>query len=261
MRNDEQLFRIGNNIAKLLIRRLVKAKVPDPFGYRRAMVFFFVKSFKTYGATVVLWRKGYSEDAFTLARTIYELRLQALYLGRDPEPRGTLFMRHWYQGGWGTFQILKRKGRAEWQESLKAAAKEMRDATIAAGFSDVLNDAQAAEKAVKRNWWGKTIRELATSMGAEAEKEYDCVYSQLSDHAHSGSRTLHAFVEHVSESNIQMHYQPQRSDNLLLPWSITKWLCDIATIVNETYDLGITDNVTSALALAKRLLAKNEKLF
>ena len=259
MRTDEQLFQIGNRIAESLIRRLTKAKVPDLFGYRRAMVFFFLKSFKTYRATVVLWREGYSEDAYTLARTIYELRLQALYLGRDPEPKGTLFMRHWYQAGWGRFQILKRKGRAEWQESLEVAAEEVRDAAIAAGFSDVLNDAKAAEKAVKRKWWGKTIRDLATSLGAE--DEYEWVYSQLSDHAHSGSGTSHAFVEHVSERNIQMHYQPQRSDNLLLPWSITKWLCDIATIVNEAYDLGITDNVTSALTLANRLLAKNEKPF
>jgi hypothetical protein len=256
MRNDERLFRIGNNTAKLLIRQLIKAKVSGLFDHEQALLFFFLKSFKTHGAAVALWRKGYSEDAYTLARTIYELRLQALYLGRDPKPRGTLFMRHRYQAGWGTFQILKRKGKAKWQESLEAAAKEVRDATIAAGFSDVLNDPQAAEKAVKRTWWGKTIRDLATSVGAE--EEYEWVYSQLSDHAHSGSRTLHAFVEHVSESNIQMHYRPQRSDDLVLPWSITNWLCDIVMIVNEAYDLGIADTVSSALASANRLLAKNE---
>src|SRR6266446_2212002 len=127
MRIDDQLFRIGMEIAELVTRQVSKGKVPDPLGDKRAMLFFFLRSRKTYGATATLWREGYSEDAFTLGRTIYELRLQAIYLAQEPD-RGMLFMRHWYQVGWGTFQMLKRKGKAEWQETLRIKEQEVSEA-------------------------------------------------------------------------------------------------------------------------------------
>ena len=253
IRADDQLFRIGTEIAELVTRQVSKGKVPDPLGDKRAMPFCFLRSRKTYGATATLWREGYTEDAFALGRTIYELRLQALYLAQEPE-RGKLFMRHWYQVGWGTLLTLQRKGSPKWQEPLRVKEQEMRASTIAAGFPDVLDDPKAAEKAVKGRWWGKTLRDLAVSLGAE--EEYDWVYTQLSDNAHSGVRKFHSFIQVVSESSAQMYYRPERSDDLILPWSVTKWLCEISAKTNEAYSLGSTDAIGLALELVNSFRQK-----
>jgi hypothetical protein len=72
-------------------------------------------------------------------------------MGRDPETRGTLFMRHWYQAGWGTYHFLMGKGKPEWRATLEAAAKQVGTAAIEAGFPDILNNSQAAERATKTN--------------------------------------------------------------------------------------------------------------
>jgi hypothetical protein len=74
MQADEQLFRIGDEIADLLIARLSAARVSGQLPYRRTMLFFFLKSLKTYRSAALLWQQGYGEDAFTLARAIYEVQ-------------------------------------------------------------------------------------------------------------------------------------------------------------------------------------------
>jgi Family of unknown function (DUF5677) len=176
-------------------------------------------------------------------------------MGRDPETRGKLFMRHWYQAGWGTYHFLMRKGKPEWRAALEAAAEQVGTAAIEAGFPDILNNSQAAERATKTKWWGKgTFKDVATNLGAA--DEYDWVYAQLSDYAHSGSRTFQRFVKHLSAEALQMLYRPRKSDDSLIPWSITRWLCDICEATDGAYDLGMTEKIRAARATGDRLLGE-----
>ncbi len=211
MEADQQLFRIGNELANELIFQLTSTKFSGQFPYRRASLFFFCRAFKAYQAVAMLWREGFSEDAYSLARTVYELRLQAIYLSRDPAPRAKLFIRHWFKAGFGTLELLKKRGRPEWLQSLEIAEREIRAAAAELGIVDVFDDPEDAKRAIGRKWWdagirGTGIKGLVEELGIG--EEYDWVYAQMSDYSHSGLRTFHMFVEQPSESEIRMLYEP-----------------------------------------------------
>jgi len=197
MDKDEALFGIGDDLAHTLIARIIQTPSSGHLRYKRGMLFFFLKAFKTYGAAAVLWRAGFVEDTCVLARAVYELRLQALYLSADPEPRATLFIRHWYQVGWGTLQKLKKKGDEKRKGLLEIGENVMRDAILEAGFPDLLEDTQAAEKAIEKKWWDKGIKGLVKDLAIE--QEYDVIYSQLSDYTHSGAH--YPYVRSASVGN------------------------------------------------------------
>ena len=62
--------------------------------YKGAMLFFFSKAYKSYQAIKTLWENGFAEDAFVLARTIFEIALQARYMTKEPRTRARLFFEH-----------------------------------------------------------------------------------------------------------------------------------------------------------------------
>ena len=90
MVSDQELFRVGLDLVEELITRLKRARLSGQLDYKRAMLFFFCKAFKTYQAARLLWQAGFPEDASNLARSIYELRLQSIYLSQKPEERSKL---------------------------------------------------------------------------------------------------------------------------------------------------------------------------
>jgi hypothetical protein len=259
MGKDEQLFHIGVELAEALLLQIRQRAISGNLNYRRAMLFFFCKAFKSYQAIQLLWREGFREDAYVLARTIYELRLQAMYLSQDPEGRSMLFIRHWFKAGFGTLQLLKRIAKPEWADGIEQGAQEMRKAAERFGCADILenSDAEQAERAISQKWWGKGIKGLAKDLGLENEvesgarvQEYDLIYSQLSDYTHSGPMVLHMFLQ-ISESSIKMLYKPAKDSRLTLPFSVTDWLTQIVGYTGRAFE--IADQLDPLVYLAQSM--------
>ncbi len=59
MEADQQLFRIGNELANELIFQLTSTKFSGQFPYRRASLFFFCRAFKAYQAVAMLGGKDF----------------------------------------------------------------------------------------------------------------------------------------------------------------------------------------------------------
>ena len=87
------LFQIGIELGRSIVAKVnsVSGSDGEEWAYKAAMLFFFCKTYKTYQAAYLLHREGFSEDAFILARTVFELALQARYMKEDPKPRARLF--------------------------------------------------------------------------------------------------------------------------------------------------------------------------
>lgn len=243
MHSHDQLFSIGNHLGEELLLRLRGKQFSGQIDRKRAMLFFFCKALKTYNAIRVLWNGGFAEDAYVLARTIYELRLQAIYLSADPEPRSKSFVQHLVKTAFGTLQVLKRIAKPDWQESLTRGEEIIRDAADRAGCKEILFDTAAAERAIRQKWWGKGVKGLAQDLQLEHEiepgrkvQEYDVVYSQLSDYSHSGPRVLHMFVQ-LSEQSWKMLYQPVMVSSLTVPFSVTDWLIQIIGYTGRAFGL------------------------
>jgi uncharacterized protein DUF5677 len=252
MKKDEQLLGIGHALAELLLFRLRATPISGQRWYRHAMLFFFSKAFKTFEAVGFLWSKGFVEDSCVLARSVYELRLQAIYLSQAPEERSKLFIRQWFKAGYGTYLLLNAEGDPERESELALGLKAMREGVDAAGFSDIFDDDIAARKAIAQKWWGGTIRKLVKDVGLGVE--YDLIYSQLSDFAHSGLRVMHRFVQQRTAGELQMLYRPERNQNLLIPWSATDWLIQIIGFTGRAFELEFDSQVYFAQLMAKSVL-------
>ena len=253
METDEQLFQIGIELAEELLTRLKRARLSGQLDYKRAMLFFFCKAFKTYQAARLLWQAGFPEDVANLARSIYELRLQSIYLGQRPEERSKLFIKHWIKAGYGTFQHLMRTGERTWQPDIQAAVEEVRQAAVRVGCPEIMDDPEGAEKAIAKKWWGKGgIKGLTKELGLE--KEYETTYSLLSDYSHSGTRVFHVFVQ-LSEASISVQCRPDKDSRLLLPFSMTAWLIQMVGYTGQVFDLGLDDLVHQAEKRAISLYA------
>jgi hypothetical protein len=105
---NEQFFDLGTKLAETLVAKLTNSRFADSVDYKRAMLFFFCKAYKTYQAVELLWRNGFVEDATSLARSIYEIRVQVIFINLDPLSRSKQFVYHWLTCSIGISQILRR---------------------------------------------------------------------------------------------------------------------------------------------------------
>lgn len=254
MVSDQELFRVGLDLVEELITRLKRARLSGQLDYKRAMLFFFCKAFKTYQAARLLWQAGFPEDASNLARSIYELRLQSIYLSQKPEERSKLFVKHWIKTGYGTFQHLTRAGERTWQPNIQAALEDVRQAAIRAGCPEIMDDPEGAEKAIAQKWWGEKSGIKGLTKELDCEKEYETTYSILSDYSHSGARVFHVFVQ-LSEASINVQCRPAKDSRLLLPFSMTAWLIQMVGYTGQAFDLGLDDLVHQAEKRAVSLYA------
>jgi len=252
----ERLFGIGTQLAETLITRLKNPHISsEKADYQRAMLFFFCRAYKSYRAIVLLYKSGYVEDATSLARSIYELRVQVRWMSDDPLSRGKLFIDHWFTSGFGTLQILRRHHPGNRRE-LDTGERQMR---IGAGRErlHLFQDPVGAERSVRGNWWGGGgIRRLLEDL--HLVNEYDVIYSQLSDYTHSGVRLLHQYTR-VSEDSLSMFYRPMMRNSKTVPWSTTDWLSQIVGFTARAFELDFDDIVTRAQQKARTVHESTER--
>jgi hypothetical protein len=249
-----QLFEIGRGMAESLLKKLRGVPVRGNLEYKRAMLFFFAKAYKTYQAAELLWNSGYGEDAYLLTRAIYEIRLQVLFMSRDPTKRSKDFMDHLLKSAFGTLQLLWRRGRKDWQSGLDLGEADIREAANLTGRIDLLKDAESAERSIKQKWWGGGgIKRLVTDLQLDAE--YDWVYAFLSDYEHSGARILTEYVRLSEEAPTTLVCYPAKTDSLTVPWSVTDWLLQIAGLTGRAFDFDLDEAVVNAQKRAKDLLS------
>jgi hypothetical protein len=250
---DEQFFLIGREIAEELLGELQKPRPVANTEYQRAMLYFLTKAYKAFQAVEVLAKEGFVEDAMTLARSIYEMRLQSHFLGNDPDVRSALFFDHVILSSFGTLQVMKRLPPNRTSE-LDKSEDDLRAGANAMNRAALLTDPIRAERAISKKWWSGSIKSLLQNLDHELEqkdssfvrkqvfeREYDVIYSMLSDYAHSGVRPLHKYL--VEES-----YRPSKGlpNFKLVAWSVFDWLSQIVGFTGRAFSLDFDDTVAKA---------------
>jgi hypothetical protein len=262
--SNEDFFELGRGLAEEFLLRLRDSGRGGNTEYQRALLFFFSKAYKTYQAVASLNRQGFVEDAHSLARGVYEIRLQVIYMSGDPEVRSKQFFDHWVRSTFGTLQIVRRL-HPDKLPALEQGEKEIREGAEAMGRIDLLTEPEAAERSIKKKWWGGSIKSLLEALNADLQKkcdpatpeydylkEYDVIYSQLSDHAHAGLRTLHMFLTEES-------YRPiPRKQSMTVAWSAMDWLSQIVGHTSAAFDLAFDSTVLEAQLRARKILRPEE---
>jgi len=136
--------------------------------------FFFARAYKSCGAVRLLWAHGFVEDAYTVTRTIYELRLQARFIAEDLSVRSIQFTENIFVTA---LEYYRRTGDQAGDEAqtiardIERLRKEFRRSN---GLAD-------SEPKYQPNWWGGGgIKRLVEALGLPLDEEY-------------GGHLLHAF--------------------------------------------------------------------
>jgi hypothetical protein len=163
------------------------------------VAFVMAKAFKTYEALGVLCRAGYGEDAFMLARTLFELMITTAYILQD-ETEGRLLR-------YMSYDWVTRKKMYEYvvtkEELLIHLNKEIesgnRDNTIAEVEEEYK---KAMEKYHYNNngWSDKNIKEMSEAVGrADA---YSTVYKLQCTVSHTNARSMNEYIKITEEGTI-----------------------------------------------------------
>ena len=157
------------------------------------MSFVLAKAFKTHEAILLLCRNGYGEDAFMLARTLFELGVMSSYILQDStEKRLMRYMEHDWVTRKEMYDYVGSK-----DELLEQLNKQVEEREL---DQDVLQEVnQEYERVVaeygfkpKTGWSDKSIAKMSEDIGRE--DMYTTVYRLQCTVSHTNARSMNEYV-------------------------------------------------------------------
>lgn len=244
----EQMFQIGVDLAKKVVDEVssLTASDAEEFNYRGSMFFFFCKAYKSYQATRVLWREGFAEDAFIIARTIFELALQARYMKEDPKPRSRLFTEHDPVARYRYYLKLKKSGDTTFILAIESRKQELLELKQR-------YDRLKAKYPENKGWWGQSIARLAKDLGKNMEMQYAKIYWIQSNLVHSGAPSAKEYMKE-EQGALKINCYPAPSDEVMIPLEATLCFLDIVGHTVEALTLDLCDEAHKAIEEFKKIV-------
>lgn len=241
MEPDDKIFEIGLSTANKIRTRIAEVKIPRNDAAKcLPLIYFFVRSYKSYVALHLLWANGYVEDSYTLARTIYELCLQADFMAGDLENRSNQFA----DSTFATMLEYHRRLSPTHAELGEAMAEEIAQRWKEFRTSKGLPEAPPKYQA---NWWGGGgVRKLVEALNLPVGDEYETIYFMLSDHVHSSVSLVHRYATTSDDDSVTLNFDPARSHELTVPYSASGWLLRIGGRVSDAMNLGLGKELEQA---------------
>jgi hypothetical protein len=195
------------------------------YGRKTATAFFLAKAFKTYRAINLLVEQQYHQDAVVLARTIFEILLQVLYVS-GPAERGELFLKHDPVDRYYLYiKLLKHP------DLVEGIVNRTAELEILKGQFDELE----ADYRKNKGWWGSDLRSLAESLGSE--KDYLRVYPLYSTLVHSTSTSVKHYVLEI-DHRLELDIGPSELGKSLAGFEIaTGFVLLVAHVTAAAWDL------------------------
>lgn len=237
----DKAFQIGLNLAEMVVAKVksLTALDEEELVYKATMFFFFCKAYKSFQACRVLWKQGFGEDAFILARTIFEMALQARYMKQAPKPRARLFTEYDPVMRYRYYRNLKRLGDAELVRSIESRTQELSELRQS-------YDRLKAKYPEGKGWWGRSVGWLARHLGKGTEKHYAIVYWMQSNLVHSAVTALRQYLRE-EESGLKVNCYPSPSSEVRIPMVATQHFLDIIWHTTEALGLDLATDFESAL--------------
>jgi hypothetical protein len=201
---------------------------------------------KSYQAIRVLWREGFAEDAFIIARTIFELALQARYMQEDPKPRARLFAEHDPVMRYRYYWKLKKLGDTVFIPAIESRQQELSNLKQR-------HDRLKANYPENKGWWGQSIAWLAKHLGKNMETQYAAVYWIQSNLVHSGSPSAKEYMK-AEQGALKINCYPAPSDQVMIPLVASQSFLKITGHTAEALDLGIHDHVINSWDEFKKIV-------
>ena len=201
------------------------------------MLSLFSKGYKSYKAIVLLWKNGFAEDASALARTLFELMLQASWVSRDPTRRGRLCLVHESVAQYLPYQRPKTSG--DDPDLVRNIENRGEQFTQLRGRSDEFKSNYAKGKKGKtfhEHWWCGSIHDLARWLGPDYLKQHARLYWTLSGYVHSDAHSFKSFfIEDPAGWVVKC--RPSEAGDLLAytPGLATAWMLDLTIMLDMVF--------------------------
>lgn len=236
----EKMFRIGIDLAEKVVAKATSLTASDEeeFVYKGCMFFFFCKAYKSYQGARLLFREGFSEDAFVLARTIFEISLQAQYMQQDSKPRARLFVEHDPVVRYRYYEHLQKMG-----DPLLVPAIENR--------KEELTDLKEQYYKLKdrypkgRSWWGNSIAWLARHLGKDMEMRYAAIYWMQSNLVHTGAASIKEYLDE-QKGGLKVNCYPASSNDVMVPQESTIFFLNITRLTSDALALDLSTDLAKA---------------
>ncbi|MDP2676208.1 MAG: DUF5677 domain-containing protein [bacterium] len=208
---------INNRDIKTLIafnvelNTLVEGKLADDTKAQNSfslfMSFVSAKAFKTHEAILLLCRHGYGEDAFMLARTLFELGVMSSYILQDSsEKRLMRYMEHDWVTRKEMYDYVRSKDELLCQLNKQIEAQELNQ--------NVLEEVEREYKRVvaeygfkpKTGWSNKSIAQMAEAIGRK--DMYATVYRLQCMVSHTNARSMNEYVKEDPEGGVIINIGP-----------------------------------------------------
>jgi hypothetical protein len=240
MEPDDRIFEIGLAAADKVRARLAKAKITGSDVEKfLPLIYFFVRAYKSYAALRLLWTSGYVEDAYTLTRTIYELRLQADFMAEDLGNRSIQFAENVFVTALEYYSRLDPAHAEQGKTMAEEIGQLRKEFRISKGLPEEPPKYQV-------NWWGGGgIRRLVEALKLPLDYEYETIYFTLSDHSHSSPSLVHRYATR-DENSLRPLFSHERSHKLTVPHSASVWLLQIGQHVSKAIGFGLEKELEQA---------------
>jgi len=231
-KQTDQMFQVGTDFGEKIVANVkqISGTIDDVL-YKEAMFTIFLKAYKTYQAIITLWKAGFPEDAFVLARTLFELSLQARYLAEDPKAHGRLYAGHDPVMRYRLYLDCKKAGIQDVVTGIESHATKLAELKK---YYDSLKKDYPEHK----GWWGHSIRWLARHLGSEMEKRYVITYWMQSNLVHSAVTVGTEYLQEEETGHLMAYWYPSLSDDVKYPMEATRYFLDIAGHVAGAFAFG-----------------------
>jgi hypothetical protein len=179
----EQLHQANQGLANLIKPQLVTASTRDQCGY--VLLILAGKGCKTHEAILLLAQGGYGQDAGILLRSLFNLVINVMWMGIEPETRVKMFVDYdWMLRDQAGVRVAYGIEHLGLESSLTGEQRTELDHEISAEVARVIEEHDFG----KSGWAKRDLYSMARDVGLE--KDYDFMYRPLSDLEHSNSRSL-----------------------------------------------------------------------
>jgi hypothetical protein len=232
---NNSLLRLAENLQDEFTKRGIRRETlsADLF----LLCFFFTKASKTASAVVSLCKEGYTEDAFVLVRTIFEIVVKSLYIFKsDAIERARAFI---------LYDRLERKKQlkkiVEWNRKRMIENREFEEELkkIETECNSLEKDYQISiDKVI---WPRKNLEELSTEV--DLANIYYTVYWLSSLYTYTSIRSSMAFVS-VTDKGLSFDIKPDKK----LSKDVLIYLFDLFIRMVQEFDhrfeLGYQNNIS-----------------
>lgn len=211
---------------------------------RGITAFHFVRAIYLLDGIRILCEEGYAPEALVILRSFLNLYINIKWLTADDSTRR--------MQRYADFEVIFKKKSIDVLEKYGLSGNDRREedrATQDKKFKNIMNKYKLNSNnwSELTQWSGESIFKMAKKVNLE--REYDIVYSYLSDIEHTGPASVRRYLEKSKNGRTFIRCGPRDEDIPLVLWTALGYFLDVTDIVKGIFGVDLVDDQREKLKI------------